>query len=87
MKILNLAILTQLFENHKNFCYNNIMKSKKDINKFANEIADLELKIQSANSHKDTEKYMYRIEEIIEGLSLGECIELNEVVIEKLKNS
>ena len=63
------------------------MKSKKEIKKFAEEIANLELKIQSANSKKDTETCMNKITKIIESLSLGECIELNEAVLEILKNS
>jgi len=87
MKILNLTILLQQLENYKNFYYNIIMKTKKEINELAKEIADLELKIKSSAQDKSLQSYMRRIEIIMESLSIKEGLELNDAVIKLLENN
>ena len=63
------------------------MKSKKEIKKLAEEIAKLQLKIQSTDQDKNVQSYMSRIETIMESLSLKEGLELNDTVLKILKNN
>lgn len=87
MKTLNLIILLQQLENYKNFYYNINMKSKKELKKLAQEIAQLEKIIEKGSfEDKSVKSAMNRIEIIMESLSLKEGLELNDTVINILKN-
>lgn len=87
MKTLNLIILLQQLENYKNFYYNINMKSKEELKKLAQEIAQLEKIIQKGSfEDKSVKSAMNRIEIIMESLSLKEGLELNDTVINILKN-
>ena len=86
MKALDLTILLQQLENYKNFQYNNHMKSKEELNKLAQEIAQLEKIIQKGSfEDKNVKSAMNRIEIIMESLSLKESLELNDTVMNILK--
>lgn len=63
------------------------MKSKEEINQLAKEIADLELKINLTTEDKSLKQYINRIETIMESLTLKEGLELNDTVINILKNN
>lgn len=87
MKTLNLIILLQQLENYKNFYYNINMKSKQELKKLAQEIAQLEKIIEKGSlEDKSVKSAMNRIEIIMESLSLQEGLELNDTVINILKN-
>lgn len=87
MKILNLITLFQQLENYKNFYYNINMKSKEELKKLAQEIAQLEKIIEKGSiEDKSVKSAMSRIEIIMESLSLQEGLELNDTVINILKN-
>lgn len=87
MKTLNLIILLQQLENYKNFYYNINMKSKKELKKLAQKIAQLEKIIEKGSfEDKSVKSAMNRIEIIMESLSLKEGLELNDTVINILKN-
>lgn len=63
------------------------MKSKKDIKKLANQIFNLQLKLQKATQDKEIKSLMRQIEIIMESLSLKEGLELNDTVMELFKNN
>lgn len=54
---------------------------KKDIKQLANKIFILEQKLHEATQVKDIQSYIKEIEIIMEGLSLEEGLELNDIVI------
>ena len=57
------------------------MKSKKEINKLAKEVAKLEKIFDDINSEdKDVQSAMLRIEEIMENLSPAEALALDDAV-------
>lgn len=85
MKILNLAIQHQQLENHKNFYYNIYMKDKKQINKIANKIVQLEQKVQENSMDKNVQLYTSEIENIMKSLSLEQLFETIEAVERNLK--
>lgn len=88
MKILNLVILLQQLENYKNFYYNINMKSKQELKKLAQEIAQLEKIIEKGSfQDRNVKSAMSRIEIIMESLSPKEGLELNDAVIKILKNN
>ena len=63
------------------------MKSKKEINTLAKEVAELELKIKTVGMDKCVQSQMHRIETIMESLTLKEGLELNDAVLKILKNN
>ena len=64
------------------------MKNKKELKELAQEIARLEKIIENGlPEDKSVKSAMYRIETIMENISLKEGLELNDTVIEILKNS
>ena len=63
------------------------MKNKKDIKKLANQIFNLQLKLQKATQDKEIKSLMRQIEIIMESLSLREGLELNDTVMELFKNN
>lgn len=85
MKILNLAILLQQLENYKNFYYNIYMKSKEELNKIANEIVQLEQKIQANFMDKNVQSYSSKIENIMRSLSIEDLLKVIGIVEERLK--
>lgn len=63
------------------------MKSKQELKKLAQEIAQLEKIIEKGSlEDKSVKSAMNRIEIIMESLSLQEGLELNDTVINILKN-
>ena len=63
------------------------MKSKQELKKLAQEIAQLEKIIEKGSfEDKSVKSAMNRIEIIMESLSLKEGLELNDTVINILKN-
>ena len=63
------------------------MKSKQELKKLAQEIAQLEKIIQKGSfEDKNVKSAMNRIESIMESLSLKEGLELNDTVINILEN-
>lgn len=85
MKILNLVILLQQLENYENFYYNIYMKSKKELNKIANEIVQLEQKIQANLMDKNVQSYSSEIENIMKSLSIEDLLKVIGIVEERLK--
>ena len=85
MKILNLVILPQQLENYENFYYNIYMKSKKELNKIANEIVQLEQKIQANLMDKNVQSYSSEIENIMKSLSIEDLLKVIGIVEERLK--
>lgn len=62
------------------------MKSKKELNQIAQQIASIERKIQKVNGvDKNIQSYAHEIEVLLEGLSPKEIFELDGAVIEILK--
>lgn len=87
MKRQNLAIQHQQLENNKNFYYNIVMKNKEEIRQIALRIYQLEKIHQKLESEgKCVQSVQAEIQNIIEGLSLQEFFELNELVTEAFKN-
>ncbi len=62
------------------------MKSKKELQELAKEVADLEMKIQNSSKDKYIQSYMRRIENIMGELDIEESLELNDAVLELLGN-
>ena len=60
------------------------MKSKKEIEELAYEIASLEMKMQNTKEDKLLQSYIRKIENIMESLSLKEGLDLNDAVIKIL---
>lgn len=85
MKILNLVILLQQLENYENFYYNIYMKSRKELNKIANEIVQLEQKIQANLMDKNVQSYSSKIENIMRSLSIEDLLKVIGIVEERLK--
>ena len=85
MKILNLVILLQQLENYENFYYNIYMKSKKELNKIANKIVQLEQKIQANLMDKNVQLYSSKIENIMRSLSIEDLLKVIGIVEERLK--
>ena len=85
MKILNLVILLQQLENYENFYYNIYMKSKKELNKIANEIVQLEQKIQANLMDKNVQLYSSKIENIMRSLSIEDLLRVIGIVEKRLK--
>lgn len=63
-----------------------IMKSKEEIETLAYEVASLEEKIKNTPKGKSVQKYMRKIENIMESLSLNEGLALCDIVDKTLKN-
>lgn len=85
MKILNLVILLQQLENYENFYYNIYMKNKKELNKIANEIVQLEQKIQANLMDKNVQLYSSNIENIMRSLSIEDLLKVIGIVEKRLK--
>lgn len=62
------------------------MKSKKELQELAKEVADLEMKIQNSSKDKYIQSYIRRIENIMGELDIEESLELNDAVLELLGN-
>lgn len=62
------------------------MKTKKEIDELAKEVANIEKQILKQGLDKIDQSLLHRIEDIMEGLNLKEGLELNDAVIKILEN-
>lgn len=58
------------------------MKNNKELKKLAKEIADLELKLQRSEEDKIDESVLFKIQNIMENLTIEEGLKLDEYVID-----
>lgn len=63
------------------------MKTKKEIDELAKEVANIEKQILKQGLDKIDQSLLHRIENIMEGLNLKEGLELNDTVIKILENN
>jgi len=63
------------------------MKTKKEIDELAKEVANIEKQILKQGLDKIDQSLLHRIEDIMEGLNLKEGLELNDIVIKILENN
>lgn len=63
------------------------MKTKKEIDELAKEVANIEKQILKQGLDKIDKSLLHRIEDIMEGLNLKEGLELNDAVIKILENN
>ena len=58
------------------------MKNDKELKKLAKEIADLELKLQRSEEGKIDKSVLFKIQNIMENLTIEEGLKLDEYVID-----
>ena len=58
------------------------MKNDKELKKLAKKIADLELKLQRSEEGKIDESVLFKIQNIMENLTIEEGLKLDEYVID-----
>lgn len=63
------------------------MKTKKEIDELAKEVANIEKQILKQGLDKIDQSLLHRIEDIMESLNLKEGLELNDAVIKILENN
>lgn len=63
------------------------MKTKKEIDELAKEVANIEKQILKQGLDKIDQSLLHRIEDIMESLNLKEGLELNDAIIKILESN